>query len=111
MIQGKFRLFPYLLCGLVAAACTTTVPPSESAPVATAAKASETAAAGEWRPAGSSEELVCTYETVTGTRFRRQLCATRAERDQRQKDDRESGERMQRKGAQVNPPPEGPGSR
>ena len=54
MIQGSFRLhLLYLLCSLVVAACTQTARPSQSTQVATAAKASETAAAGEWRPAGS----------------------------------------------------------
>jgi hypothetical protein len=104
MNQGSFRLHLLcLLCGLVVAACTTTAPPSQSTSVATAAKTSETAAAGEWRPAGSSQEVICTYETPTGTRFRRRLCATQAERDRRQQDDRETMEKAQRKGAQVNP--------
>lgn len=109
MIQGSFRLLlPYLICGLAVAACTTTVPPSPSTDAAAAAKVSQTGGAGEWRPAGSSpdQEVICTYETPTGTRFRRRYCATQAERDRRQQDDRDTFDKAQRKGAQVNPRPD-----
>ena len=100
-------LLPYLVSGLVVAACTPTPRPSQSAHVATAATAAETAAAAESQPADPSQELVCKYETITGTRFRRRYCATQAEREQRQQEDRESGEKMQRKGAQTSIPPTG----
>jgi hypothetical protein len=114
VIQGNFlHLLLYVFCGLVVAACTPTARPSQSTHVATAATAAETAAAAavKSQPADPSQELVCTFETITGTRFRRRYCATQAERDRRQQDDRESGEKLQRKGTQVNPRPEGPGSR
>ena len=103
MIQRYFLLL-YLSYGLVAAACTPTAQSSQSTHVATADRAVETAAAAETQPADPSQELVCRSETVTGTRFKRRYCATQAERDKRQQDDRESGERMQRKGAQVSSP-------
>ena len=102
MIQGNF-LRLYLFCGLVVAACTPAARPSQPTHVATAATAAEIVAAADSQPADPSQELVCTYETITGTRFRRRYCTTQAERDRRQQDDRESGEKMQRKGAQVNP--------
>jgi predicted secreted protein len=106
VIQGNsLLLLLYLFCSLVVAACTPTARSSQSTHVATAATAAETAAAAESQPADPSQELVCRSETVTGTRFQRRYCATQAERDQRQQDDRESGERMQRKGAQVSIPP------
>jgi len=106
VIRRNFLLL-YLFCGLVVAACTPTARPSQSTHVATASTAAETAAAAESPPADPSQELVCRSEAVTGTRFKRRYCATQAERDRRQQDDRESGERMQRKGAQVSVPPTG----
>ena len=104
MNQRNFLLL-YLFCGLVVAACTPTARPSQSTDVATAATAAETVAATESQSADPSQELVCRSETITGTRFQRRYCATQAEREQRQQDDRESGEKMQRKGAQVSIPP------
>jgi hypothetical protein len=105
VIRVNFLLV-YLFCGLVVASCTPPARPSQSTPVTSAATATETVAAAESQPSDSSQEMVCSYESVTGTRFRRRYCATQAERERRQQDDRESGERMQRKGAYANPRPD-----
>jgi hypothetical protein len=116
VIPKKFLLM-HLVCGLIVAACTPTTRPSQPTQPATAASASasasatataaETVAAAEAQPSDSSQEVVCRNETVTGSRFQRRYCATKAEREQRQKEDRESGETLQRKGAYANPRPEG----
>jgi hypothetical protein len=112
VIPKKFLLM-HLVCGLIVAACTPTTRPSQPTQPATAASATatataaETVAAAEAQPSDSSQEVVCRNETVTGSRFQRRYCATKAEREQRQKEDRESGETLQRKGAYANPRPEG----
>lgn len=105
VIRMKFLLL-FSFCGLIVAACTPATRPSQSAPVA-AATATETVAAAESQASDPSQELVCSYEQVTGSRFRRRYCSTQAERDRRQQEDRESGEELQRKGAYANPRPEG----
>jgi hypothetical protein len=112
VIQNK-SLLTYLVCGLAVAACTPTTRPSQPAQVASpatataTATAAETVAAAESQPSDPSQEVVCRNEQVTGTRFQRRYCATKAERDRRQQEDRESGEELQRKGAYANPRPEG----
>jgi hypothetical protein len=98
-------LLKYLFCGLVIAACTPAPRPSPTAQVAAAATAAATAPDAQSQPADPSQEIVCWYDSVTGSRFRKRYCTTQAERALRQKDDRESGEKLQRKGAQVSIPP------
>ena len=96
-----------LFCGLVAAGCTTTVRPSQSTQVASSATARESAASPEsLLVVDSSKKVVCRTITLTGTRFQRRVCATQAEWDEIQQDDREYGEKIQRKGVQTGNPSE-----
>lgn len=105
-------LLLFLFCGLVFAACTPTARPSQSAPVATAATAPETSAAAattaavaaESQPTDPSQEIVCKTFTPTGTRFQQRVCGTQAQWDRMQKDGRDVGENVQRKGVQVGNP-------
>jgi hypothetical protein len=74
------RIVPAALV-LSLAACATSPPP----PPATAAPAS----AGAAKAAGEDpDELICEYEPVTGTHFRKKVCLTRQQRA----DLRESGQ-------------------
>lgn len=109
--RGKFQL-QFLFCSLFVAACApaTRPDPATHAPTAASAATASTAAtattastAGETQAVDPSQEQVCTFETVTGSRFQRRYCTTRAERERRQAEDRAMGEKMQRKGTYSNP--------
>lgn len=106
LVIRKKLLFICSFSGLIVAGCTPATRPSEPTQVA-AATAAETVAAAESQASDPSQGVVCSYEQVTGTRFRRRYCTTQAERDRRQQEDREAGEELQRKGAYANPRPEG----
>lgn len=107
MNQGNSVLLPlFLFCGLIIVACTPTARPSQSTHVAAAGTAPETvaAAAAETQPADPSQEVVCKSFTPTGTRFRQRVCGTQAQWDRMQKDGRDVGENVQRKGVQTGNP-------
>jgi cytochrome c5 len=93
-----------LCCGLVVSACTPTARPSQSTHVATAPTAPAAVAAAESQSAELSQELVCKTFTPTGTRFQQRVCGTQAQWDRMQKDGRDVGENVQRKGVQVGNP-------
>lgn len=101
MIKGSSLLL-YLFCGLVFAACMPTARPSQPTHVAAVSSAPETAA--ESQPADPSQEIVCKTFTPTGTRFRQRVCGTQAQWDRMQRDGRDVGEEVQRKGVQVGNP-------
>jgi hypothetical protein len=80
---------------LLFAAMLLAAEPEAAAPPATPAPAaSEPAAAAPAAPAvktakQSKDQVVCWDETPTGTRFSKRICATRAELDQRRRDDQD----------------------
>jgi hypothetical protein len=104
LVIRKDSLLLLLFSGLAVAACTTTAPPSQSTPVATAATAPKSEPSPEsLLEEDPSKKQVCQSVIPTGTRFERRVCMTQAEWDKRKEDDRASGEKMQRKGVYGNP--------
>jgi invasion protein IalB len=63
-----------------------------AAPQAAAAPAEATASS---KAKADKDELVCTYEETIGTRFRKKICSTRREADDRSRQDRDNLNRMQ----------------
>ena len=94
MIQGSsLLLLLYLFCSLVVAACTTTARPSQSTQVATAATAAETPQPQLNRsPRTRRKSWSAGAKRLPGHASSDATVPTQAERDQRQQDDRESGE-------------------
>ena len=106
MIQRNSLLLLLYGC-LVISACTKTVRSSQSTPVAATATAQESAYSPEsLLVVDPSKKIVCRTVTPTGTRFQRRVCATQAEWDGIQQEDREYGEKVQRKGVQTGNPSE-----
>ena len=86
------------LCAAALVACAATAPAEKRVATAQPAAAEPTDAKPAVRIA-KPDDLICRNEEVTGTRLTRRVCMTRAQREERSRNDRQTLENIQHQGS------------
>lgn len=94
------HLLAILALGLQAGPETAAEKPADAA--ATAASDSESAAAKEAK-VEDDNKVICRREAVVGSRFKKKVCATKAQWEEMYARNRETAQDMQRRGKGVDP--------